>query len=137
MKVCSECKQEKDESCYSFKNKQKGTLQNRCKQCYNEYNRRYYKNGEQTKQIKRVNRNKQRDRIKYQEWKSTQRCLCCGEDSVECLDLHHTDPSIKDGVISDMIGRSWQRVMEEISKCVVLCANCHRKVHSGRLVLPL
>jgi hypothetical protein len=42
----------------------------------------------------------------------------------------------KDFVISDKgYTRSWDRIRQEIEKCLLLCANCHREVHSG-LQLP-
>jgi predicted HNH restriction endonuclease len=33
-------------------------------------------------------------------------------------------------------GYSKERVIDEIEKCVVLCANCHRKFHGGLFKLP-
>lgn len=58
-------------------------------------------------------------------------CIVCGEQEKACLDFHHL--SDKDAVISQMLGWNDKRVKEEISKCVVLCANCHRKHHAGIL----
>ena len=61
------------------------------------------------------------------------RCSQCGYDRcMEALEFHHTDSSEKDfGISNRGYTRSWKRVQEEIRKCVLLCANCHREVHAG------
>ena len=56
-------------------------------------------------------------------------CIKCNETEKACLDFHHLGD--KDTTVSSMLGMSEQRVRSEISKCVVLCANCHRKLHAG------
>lgn len=54
----------------------------------------------------------------------------CGENHISCLDFHHRDPTEKDKSVSYLVFSSSRRkVLEEISKCDVLCANCHRKEH--------
>jgi len=136
MKVCTACKQQKHEDEFAWKSKATGKRQSRCKPCYREYNRSYYQAGEKEKQIKRVVENKKIIYNKYKEWKKDKSCLCCGEDAPECLELHHTDPSTKDGHPSTMISRGWKKFLEEAAKCEVLCSNCHKKVHSGRITLP-
>lgn len=54
-----------------------------------------------------------------------------------CFDFHHIEP--KRFNISELLSRSeafYSRNMpQEIKKCVLLCSNCHRKVHSGDLKL--
>lgn len=68
-------------------------------------------------------------------YKSTHPCSC-GESHPAALDFHHIDSAIKDGNISYMVrNNTLQELSEEISKCVVLCSNCHRKLHAGVLVL--
>ena len=81
-------------------------------------------------QIAKVRR--QNLRADFTIWKAKLGCKCCPESEPICLDLHHIDPTEKELNVSDMIGRgwSWKRVMQEAAKCVVLCANCHRKVHA-------
>jgi len=65
------------------------------------------------------------------------RCKLCGYDNChEALEFHHLEKSGKDFGISDRgYTRSWKKIKEELDKCILLCANCHREVHSG-LQLP-
>ena len=47
-----------------------------------------------------------------------------------CLDFHHIDPSKKEGNIAKIITSiSRKFLLSELEKCIVLCTNCHRKVH--------
>lgn len=58
-------------------------------------------------------------------------CANCGENNPICLDFHHSDSKLKDKEVANMIteGYSQSSILKEIRKCVVLCANCHRKTH--------
>jgi hypothetical protein len=60
-------------------------------------------------------------------------CVLCGYDKHPgVLDFHHLDPSTKRfGISSGGYSRSWARILEEISKCILVCANCHREVELG------
>lgn len=62
-------------------------------------------------------------------------CVVCGETEPVCLDFHHTNPDEKDGGLATAVSRGWceERIIREIQKCVVLCANCHRKFHANML----
>lgn len=53
----------------------------------------------------------------------------CGESDIACLEFHHVGQ--KEIHISEIPQRGWgmARLMEELNKCVVMCANCHRKLH--------
>lgn len=67
-------------------------------------------------------------------------CLRCGETDMVCLDFHHRDPTQKIFGIARVNrgrgrARSTEEIRNEISKCVVLCANCHRRLHAGLFVL--
>lgn len=60
----------------------------------------------------------------------------CDENEPCCLDYHHIDPSGKVGNISKLSrSRDWVTIINEINKCILLCANCHRKLHRGVLSL--
>ena len=64
-------------------------------------------------------------------------CAICKVKYDPCvMDLHHLDPSKKDGMISHfMKSGSYQSLQEEIDKCVPLCSNCHRLLHNGLATL--
>lgn len=56
-------------------------------------------------------------------------------EEIVALDFHHLNPSEKDLEVSLLTRYSTKRVKDEIRKCVVLCANCHRKLHAGIISL--
>lgn len=65
-------------------------------------------------------------------------CLCHFNEFPQALDFHHVDPSTKEfGVgASNAATKSLDKQLEEMKKCVLLCANCHRGVHAGVLQIP-
>lgn len=59
-------------------------------------------------------------------------CQICGYNRCSsALEFHHLDPSVKDFTISSKQARSWEATCDELKKCILLCANCHREVHAG------
>ncbi|MDS0282525.1 homing endonuclease associated repeat-containing protein [Haloarcula onubensis] len=63
--------------------------------------------------------------------KATAGCARCSEDDPACLDFHHIDEDEKAEQITTMISYGYGRdkILDEMAKCEVLCANCHRKEH--------
>lgn len=59
-------------------------------------------------------------------------CQVCGYNRcIDALEFHHVNSSGKDFSISEKgYTRSWVRVKEELDKCMLLCANCHRELHA-------
>jgi hypothetical protein len=66
----------------------------------------------------------------YGRWKKTLSCSICGENDPACLEFHHCNPAEKEQIIRKMIGRGINSVLKELKKCVVVCANCHSKIHA-------
>lgn len=62
-------------------------------------------------------------------------CVFCGETDPVCIDWHHIDPSQKSFQISFIKGKAKEKTLEEMKKCVCVCASCHRKLHAGHLSL--
>lgn len=59
------------------------------------------------------------------------KCSKCGYNKcLNALDFHHLDPLKKDIAPAKVLSRSWDNILKEINKCIVLCANCHRELHS-------
>lgn len=56
-------------------------------------------------------------------------CVKCGENDPVVLEFNHIDPSMKEGLVSDFIYKSRTKLINEIEKCEVMCANCHRRHH--------
>lgn len=63
------------------------------------------------------------------------KCIFCGYDRCSAaLDFHHIDESLKKfGLSQDGLTRSWEKTERELQKCILVCANCHREIHSGIL----
>lgn len=65
--------------------------------------------------------------------------MLCGYDKHPgVLDFHHLDPLTKAfGISSGGMSRSWQKITEEIAKCILVCANCHREIELGLVTQDL
>ena len=74
---------------------------------------------------------KQEIRDWFSAYKATLWCAKCRESDPACLDFHHDDPNEKDLAIARAVNDGWsrERILAEVQKCTVLCANCHRKQH--------
>ena len=81
----------------------------------------YYRRHERNKAQQRKDKSaKKLDILKVLGWDAV--CDECGYDKyIGALDFHHLDPHTKDGPVT---------TVEEARKCRLLCANCHREIHS-------
>jgi len=95
------------------------------------WNKEYYSKHKKN-EIERVKNRKERIRSWFKKYKQNLKCSKCGEDHVACLEFHHPNEKNKFFSILTAIERrgfSKERILSEIKKCTVLCANCHRKLH--------
>ena len=54
-------------------------------------------------------------------------CADCGGRFAQCsMDFDHRDPSQKRRLVTRMINGSLERMLAEVAKCDIVCANCHR-----------
>ena len=57
-------------------------------------------------------------------------CICGYNRCLQALEFHHLDPAQKDFTISKNPNTSFDKAIEEIKKCILVCANCHREIHA-------
>ena len=61
-----------------------------------------------------------------------EKCQCCGYDKcIQALEFHHLNPEEKEFNFNENTNRSWNSTREEIKKCILVCANCHREIHAS------
>lgn len=127
-KQCTKCLKIKEDS--EFHKKKAGKLNSQCKSCHNEYVKQHYLKNKKYYVDKAV-RWKHELKDWFKELKDQLKCEVCGEDHPGCLDFHHEDAQEKESCVCILVQRcaSKDRILAEISKCKVLCANCHRKLH--------
>ena len=65
-------------------------------------------------------------------------CEKCGfDDCVTCFDFHHKRKKEKKFTIGSKFGDlAWKKIKQEVEKCKLLCANCHRKIHHNDYRAP-
>jgi hypothetical protein len=59
------------------------------------------------------------------------KCLDCGlvSEFISVYDFHHTDPNNKDIEVAKLMHHSWNNILIELERCILLCACCHRIRH--------
>ena len=147
-KLCKKCNIKKDISCF-YKGR------SICKFCLSKIYKEWSKNPEIRKRLnlkQREWRKKNFEHYKEYERKRAIRrrkelekellengmikikCVRCNYNKcIVALEYHHKEKGEKDFSISQALvqHKSIDKIKKEISKCVILCANCHRELHSG------
>lgn len=72
-------------------------------------------------------RRAQKKREWLQRLKVERGCTDCGYDKhPAALEFDHRDGGEKDFILARCSSYGWDRIREEVDKCEVVCANCHR-----------
>ena len=81
--------------------------------------------------IEAVQRRRYKVKEQAVEYKGS-KCEICGYNKcIDALEFHHLDPSQKDfGISQKGYTRSWENVKKELDKCIMVCSNCHKEIHS-------
>lgn len=132
-KLCCKCKKELEIHFFSKNKNKKDGIQGCCKNCQKIYKDTYY-NENKIKYKQDVKNRKDKAKKQAQDYVNSVKnigCKHCKENHPACLDFHHLESSDKFKTISALVadGYNLKIIKNEIEKCIVLCANCHRKLH--------
>lgn len=110
---CSKCDREKPEDQFYVKDRKTRRRGGWCKRCLIDF------------QMQRW-----RDRkVKAVELMGG-RCDKCGYDqNLAAMDFHHLDPREKEFQWNETCKLPWEKILNELKKCVLLCKNCHTENH--------
>ncbi len=132
MKKCPKCQVEKTVDSFGKNKTKRDGLQTFCKDCAAKYASGYYKKDDiKKKHLLTVSERRrvvvQRNRELVLEHLQNNPCIDCGESDPIVLEFDHQKDK-KMGVSRLILGGYQEKtILDEIAKCVVRCANCHRR----------
>ena len=134
--TCRKCQLAKPWTEFPLRGRSSDRLQTWCKACFAAYKaERHQRNHD--REMARIRRNQliqvAANRARVSEYLRTHHCVDCGQANPIVLDFDHVRGE-KLHEVSKMVanGYPWPRIEEEIAKCDVRCANCHRIVTALR-----
>ncbi len=128
-KRCGRCLESKALDEFAWHRKAKGQRDNYCRPCRAAYKQEHYA-AHRERYVANASRRKRAliaERLAYLiEFFRERPCVDCGEADPLVLEFDHLrDKSF--AVSVGIRGHKWQSVLDEIDKCDVVCANCHRR----------
>ena len=111
---CKKCGEEKLLTSFTKNKQSKCGREHQCQSC----------------RTNEINERRRTNKLKAIDYLGGKCCVCNGVFKPAVFDFHHIDSSKKESNPGNLMGRKWERLREELDKCVLLCANCHREVHS-------
>ena len=116
MRICTECCLERPED--QFRERRDGTISRRCRQCLAAYHHSYHE-GTRKKKIGPSFVSGYKAQHPF--------CADCGLAHPPWrLDFDHLPGFEKSFNVSKAVTKPMARILEEIAKCELVCANCHR-----------
>lgn len=128
---CSRCGELKPMAEFRVKDQVRGTRAVWCRTCRLEYGREHYRRNRPA-YLARARRRRQVERPRVRQlidgYLRQHPCVDCGCRDITVLEFDHRDPRSKDVAVGQLARvAEWPRVLREIEKCDVRCANCHRR----------
>lgn len=128
LKRCYICKEIKPFSDFHKRGK---TVRSECKGCSSEVHKLYIEKRGPTYQRTLDQTRKARNMRKIISYLLEHPCVDCGEADPLVLEFDHIEPCIGRRVTTQ-IGRTWEIILAEITKCEVRCSSCHRRITHKR-----
>lgn len=130
--ICNTCGVEKNDDEFFFKDKKKNKRHKACKCCYKISRKKtQYQHYEKNKQQYKDRANNRRKKLGsdnrklMMEFLKDNHCVDCGNDNPIVLEFDHLHNK-QYGISTMMSSYPWEKILVEISKCEVVCANCHK-----------
>ena len=128
---CNKCEHDFPKESFSFRNLKLNIRHTTCNECKKPYRKKYYKqNRQQAIQTSVETTRNARKRNRQFVWDALKKhsCTDCTENNPIVLDFDHKDGETKFKEVSILVsqGYSIEAIENEIKKCEVRCANCHR-----------
>lgn len=127
-KTCNKCNFTKNISLFSNYCHSKDGKKGECKACCYEYSKAW--------KLKNPTYHNERNKKKALEHKLKAieifgGCcqICDGKFHHASMDFHHLDETTKEKSIGDIMDNSWNALIKELKKCLLVCSNCHRFIH--------
>jgi excinuclease UvrABC ATPase subunit len=151
-KICAKCKESMPLNAFGTDSSNPDKLTRQCMSCIRKArNLNYLGHKEEWDARTKTWRNEHRTRINEIARKASKKgriirkelrdkimsqfpCYICHEPRIACLEFHHLDPNTKEKHVGQ--STSVSMLLKEASKCIVLCANCHKLLHNGDIQLP-
>lgn len=129
-KRCSKCQQVKSLTDFALNRRRADGRTTYCKSCKKQYNATYYtltKDRHNPSRAERRRQAKAEATARVIEYLREHPCVDCGEADIVVLDFDHQRD--KEVGVSELVGAGapWERILAEIEKCEVVCANDHRR----------
>jgi hypothetical protein len=129
MRRCGRCSEVKSVDQFAWRRKDKGQRDNMCAPCRSAYGREHYLANRQRYIDAEARRKRARaeSRTRYLfEFFRDHPCADCGEKDPLVLEFDHLGDK-RFEVTNQFASRNWREILNEIAKCEVVCANCHRR----------
>jgi hypothetical protein len=131
-RVCTQCGRELSLSEFNYRDRKHGVLHRRCRVCTRMYFREYYARHRQEYIVRIRKKNAAERRCNREQLVAYLRghpCIDCGETDPVVLQFDHDDRTIKSCNVGDLLRSRvpWARILTEIEKCSVRCANDHQR----------
>jgi hypothetical protein len=129
LRKCYRCGELKPIDEFSWRRKARGRRDSFCRPCRSAYGKEHYAANRQRyiDQAQIVTQRIRLTRTRYLiEYFVAHPCVDCGETDPIVLEFDHLRDK-RFEISAALHGRNWEAILEEIEKCEVVCANCHRR----------
>jgi hypothetical protein len=129
LRRCGRCGDVKPFEAFAWRRIHKGQRDNYCRPCRAAYKQEHYLANKQryVDRAATVTRRVRLERtLRLIEYFRSHPCVDCGETDPVVLEFDHLRDKRFD-ISNRLVSVRWESVLQEIAKCEVVCANCHRR----------